>query len=175
MAKQTVRRRAKPLRWLLLALEMLVILFAVIFFALVIEYTETSVRIVPVRVAQLTGAVLIAWGISKARKFLATAYEYSFDASRFVVQDVRRPKQPQPVWSTTPDGVFRWGSVGSVGFAELLQNKEMPRHNLFVHRGANLVYIYHWSRTGDALTVIEPNDEIIACLTKYCGDKKEQP
>lgn len=175
MAKQIVRRRTKAARWALLALEWLVILFAVIFFALLIEYTETSVRIVPLRVVQFSVACLIAWGIGRLRRSLAAAYEYSFDQSRFMVQDVRRPKQPQPVWSTVPDNVFRWGSVGSAGFAELLQNKEMPRHNLFVHRGAKLMYIYHWSRTGDALTVIEPNDEIIACLERYCGDKKEQP
>lgn len=173
MAKQVVRRKAKLARWALLAVELVVILFAVIFFALVIEYTETSVRIVPLRVVQLAGACLIACGIGKLRRFLATAYEYSFDQSRFVVQDVRRPRQPQPVWSATPDGVFRWGSVGSAGFAELLENKEMPRLNLFVHRGANLVYIYHWSRTGDALAIIEPNVEILAALERFCGDKKE--
>lgn len=173
MAKQVVRRRAKPVRWALLAVEMVVILFAIIFFALVIEYTETSVRIVPLRVVQFSVAVLIAWSIGRLRKFLATAYEYSFDQSRFVVQDVSRPRQPQPVWSTTPDGVFRWGSVGSAGFAELLENREMPRLNLFVHRGANLVYIYHWSRTGDALAIIEPNGEVISCLERCCGDKKE--
>lgn len=173
MAKQLVRRRTKAVRSALLAAELVVILFAAIFFALVIEYTETAFRIVPLRVVQLAVACLLAWVIGRVRRFLGVAYEYDFSVDRFVVQDVRRPKQPQPLWSTTPDGVLGWGSVGSAGFAQLLERKDLPRMNLFVHRGASLTYIHYWSRTGEGVAVIEGNADIIACLECHCAAKKE--
>ena len=173
MARQQVYRRTKVARGVLLALQLVVLLFAVIFFALVIEYTETSVRIVPLRAVQLAGACVLAWLIGRMRRWLSTAYAYEFSAERFMVEDVRRPKQPQPLWSTSPDSVLRWGSVGTPGFAQLLERHDLPRHNLFVHRTAPLTYIHYWSHAGEGLAVIEADVQIIACLERYCAAAKE--
>lgn len=173
MAKQLVRRRAKLARGVLLAVQLMAILFAAIFFALVIEYTETAFRIVPLRVVQLAGACLLAWAMGRLRRFLGTAYEYDFSADRFLVQDVRKVKSPQPLWNVTPDGVLGWGAVGSAGFAALLERSDLPRMNLFLHRGARLTYIHYWSRTGEGLAVIEADDGIIGCLERHCAAQKE--
>lgn len=172
LAIQRVRRRFGPLRGALLALEVLVLIFAMIFFALLIEYTDTAFRIVPLRAVQLTVSLLLFFGLRRWSGLLARAYEYRFDRDRLAVIDVRQPKHPAPLWSLDPDAIVDWGLVGQASFQRLLEDNAVQRHPHFVHRGAELYYIHYRDRGGEGMAVIEPGEAVLRLLLEVAPEKQ---
>lgn len=172
LATQRVQRRFGLLRGALLALEVLVLIFAMIFFALLIEYTETAFRIVPLRALQLTVSLLLLYGLRRLSGMLARAYEYRFDRDRLAVIDVRRPKHPVPLWSLDPDAIVDWGRVGQASFQRLLEDGAVLRHPYFVHRGAELYYIHYCDRSGEGMAVIEPGEAVLHLLSEIAPGKQ---
>lgn len=172
MVTQVVRRRSRAPGAILLALELVGILFAMIFFALLIEYTETAFRIVPLRAAQLAVNLLLCFGLQRLRGMLNRAYEYRFERGLLAIYDVRHPKHPLPLWSVDADCVLGWGRVAHPSFQRLLEDSHLPRHPYFVHRGADLYYIHYRDHGGEGLTVIEPAEEAVRLLTEIAAGKR---
>ncbi len=172
MVTQVVRRQSRALGAVLLALELAAFLFALIFFALLIEYTETAFRIVPLRAVQLAVSLLLGLGLGRLRGLLNRAYEYRFERGRLVISDVRHPRRPLPLWSVDSDAILSWGRVNQPPFQRLLADAELPRHPYFVHRGAELYYIHYRDHGGEGLTVIEPDDAAVGFLMEIAAGKR---